>query len=119
MAHVMIVEDDEAYAYVIEKRVTNAGHDVTIFTDWVGALKAVESNATIDVLVTDLRLPPGTPNGVSVARMAMLRRPRLRVVYMTAYADIAVAVADELPGLLLKGADASNVLGAIETALTA
>ena len=38
MAHVMIVEDDEAYAYVIEKRVTNAGHDVTIFTDWVGAL---------------------------------------------------------------------------------
>jgi len=118
VAHVMLVEDDEAFSYLVKKGILAAGHDVSCVIDGMRALDSLESDVQIDLLVTDLRLPAGTPNGVSLAQMASLRRPALKILYMTAFADIAEAARGDGPAIVLKSDDASQVLSAIESALT-
>ena len=113
----MIVEDDEAFGYLIEKQLLAAGHQVTRFLSWVGVLESLEAGDGVDLLVTDLRLPAGTPNGASLARMALARRPNLKVIYMTAFAEVADDAKAVLPAVLIKSDDASNVVSAIEDAL--
>jgi CheY-like chemotaxis protein len=117
MARLMVVEDDEAFAYVVERDLHAAGHHVTLFPDWHGVLELLEGEAVIDLLVTDLRLPPGTPNGVSLGNMARARRPLIKVVYMTAFPDVMVETQDILPNIVLKGSDARALVLAVEAAL--
>jgi len=117
MARVVIVEDDEAYGYVIEKHVSAAGHQVSRYSDWSGVLENLEAGASVDLLVVDLQLPPGTPNGLSLGRMALHARPKLRVIYMTAFADLAEVAADKRTTVILKSEDATSVVSAIEAAL--
>jgi len=119
VANVLIVEDDEPFAYLVEKGLNAEGHVVSLFHDWSGVLDLLEGDAPIDLLITDLKLPAGTPNGVSLARLAIKRRPGLKVVYMTAFADLAVEVSHSLPNLVIKGADARAVLTAVGEALAA
>jgi DNA-binding NtrC family response regulator len=119
VAHVIVVEDDEPYAYLIEKELRAAGHEVTVFFDWVGVLELVETGAEVSVLVTDLRLPQGTPNGHSLARLATKRNPSIKVVYMTAFADVAVEAMRTLPAVIVKGSDAKPVVAAVAAALAA
>jgi DNA-binding NtrC family response regulator len=113
----MLVEDDEAFSYLVQRGIVAAGHEVSSFADGLGALTSLESGVEIDLLVTDLRLPSGTPNGVSLGQMASLRRPALKIVYMTAFADVAAAARDNAPKVVLKNDDGSKVLAAIESAL--
>jgi DNA-binding NtrC family response regulator len=117
MAAVMIVEDDEAFGYVLERQLLDAGHKVTRFLDWNGVLESLEAGDEIDVLVTDLRLPQGTPNGVSLAMMAKARRSKLKIVYMTAFEDVASTVRSTFPAVILKTEDAGNVVEAVRAAL--
>jgi DNA-binding NtrC family response regulator len=117
MAHVVIVEDDDAYGYVIEKHVSAAGHEVSRYPDWSGVLESLEAGAKADLLVVDLQLPAGTPNGLSLGRMAMHTRPKLRVIYMTAHIDLAEAAADQRTTVIVKSDEAKDVLNAIEAAL--
>ena len=119
MARLMVVEDDEVFAYLVERELRAAGHEVILFPDWHGVLEALESAVGIDVLVTDLRLPPGTPHGVSLGHMARSRRPTLKIVYMTAFADVAVEVREDIPDIVLKGSDGRAVVSAVEAALKA
>jgi DNA-binding NtrC family response regulator len=119
MARLMVVEDDEAFAYLVERQLRAAGHEVTLFPDWRGVLETLEGDEGIDVLVTDLRLPPGTPHGVSLGHMARLRRPLLKIVYMTAFADVLVEVREEVPDIVLKGLDGRAVVLAVEAILSA
>jgi DNA-binding response OmpR family regulator len=49
----------------------------------------LESNARIDLLITDVGLPGGL-NGRQVADAARLSRPDLKVLFITGYAENAV-----------------------------
>lgn len=117
MAHIVVVDDDEPFAYLVGKELRAAGHEATVFLDWVGVLELAESGAEIDLLLTDLRLPKGTPNGVSLARLVTKRNPSVKVVYMTAFADLAVEAMRSLPQVVIKGADAGPVIAAVTAAL--
>jgi CheY-like chemotaxis protein len=86
MSTVLIVEDDEAFAYAASKFVQAAGHRVVTAPDTLAALKAMDEES-VDLVLTDIRMPPGKPHGFAFARMARLRRPRLPVIYMTGYPD--------------------------------
>jgi DNA-binding NtrC family response regulator len=58
-----------------------AGHDVRAFTDTMSALKALERAQRVEVLVTRVVFPPGQPNGVSLALIARLKRPGVKVLF--------------------------------------
>jgi CheY-like chemotaxis protein len=82
---VLFVEDDDSYRYAITKRLVDQGFHVFDVSDFRDALSVIESGAPIDVLLCDIRMPQDTPHGFSIARMALVRRPRLRVLFVTAF----------------------------------
>jgi CheY-like chemotaxis protein len=82
---VLFVDDDEPYRYAMTRRLTDKGFQVTAVADFTDAIRIVESDARIDVLLCDIQMPKDTPQGFSIARMALVRRPRLRVLFITAF----------------------------------
>lgn len=86
-AHVVLVHDVTRFAAEAAAALRDAGYQVTVFTDPVKALDALDAAQTVEVLVTRVNFPPGKPNGVSLAMMTRLRRPEVRVVF-TARADM-------------------------------
>jgi CheY-like chemotaxis protein len=82
---VLWVEDDETYRYAMKRHLEAAGFSVIDAPDFSDALKVIESQRDIDLLLADVRLPKDTPHGFSIARMARLRRPKLPVLFVTAF----------------------------------
>jgi CheY-like chemotaxis protein len=117
VVRVLVVDDDEAFLYVVKKHLEASGYEVIPFLDWLGVLEVLESDERIDALVTDLRLPPGTPNGHSLGRMARRKRPQLKVVYMTAYEALLGEVRSAASTVVLKSDDSAAVVAALEHAL--
>jgi len=65
------------------------GYTAIEAADGPAGLRVLQSNARIDLLVTDVGLPGGM-NGRQVADAARERRPGLRVLFITGYAENAV-----------------------------
>jgi DNA-binding NtrC family response regulator len=60
----------------------SAGHEVLTFGDSMVALKELERGERLDVLVTRVTFPEGTPNGVSLAQVLRLKRLGLKVIFV-------------------------------------
>src|SRR5581483_7489407 len=82
---VLLVEDDAAYRYALAKQLEAAGFAVTGAPDYQDALERLDRPDPLDLLIVDIRLPRDTPHGFAIARMARVKRPRLPVLFMTAY----------------------------------
>jgi DNA-binding NtrC family response regulator len=101
---VLIVDDDEATRYAYERVITAAGYRTKTCRDYFAAAGAIDQE--IDrLLIVDLRLPAGTPDGVSVARMARIHRWDLPVIFVTGHRDLAGLTLDGLGPVLLKPVD--------------
>ncbi len=61
-----------------------AGFEVVIAPDYRLALEELESSLPIDLLITDIVMPERV-NGIALSRMARMRRPDIKVIYLTAY----------------------------------
>jgi hypothetical protein len=48
----------------------------------MAALDALDVANSIEVLITGADFAPHKPNGIALARMALQRRPRMRVLFM-------------------------------------
>jgi CheY-like chemotaxis protein len=86
---VLIVEDDVAFAYAVSKMLLRAGFAVLSAPDGVRAMAMIEERACVDLLLADIRLPSGTPDGVEVARLVQERCPNTKVLFVSAYRDAA------------------------------
>jgi len=58
------------------------GQDALALSDPMTALEALEGAERIEVLVTSLDFAPGKPNGIALGRMARLKRPGIRVLFV-------------------------------------
>ena len=58
-----------------------------------GALDILDREGSIDLLFTDL-IMPGAMNGVLLAREARKRRPRIKVLLTTGYAEASIERVD-------------------------
>jgi CheY-like chemotaxis protein len=102
---VLVVEDDEALRYAMTRELTAAGYEVAEASDYRKALDVLEDGKQCAVLVVDVILPQ--VNGFALARMARLRHPYIKAVYMTGFDNIPV---DEANGPVLHKPIASEVL---------
>ena len=87
--NVLLVEDDAFSRESSAKGLRQAGYIVHIAADHRGALDILDGERPIDVMCTDVVMPDGL-GGVALARLARLRRPNLKIIYVTGY---------EIPGL--------------------
>ena len=84
---IFVIEDDEATRYAYEKVLTAAGYTTTGFGNYFAAASEIDAGAGA-LLLVDLQLPPHTPQGLSVARMARLHRPGLPIIFATGYPEL-------------------------------
>ena len=116
--HILIVEDDVFYRNLVLWILEDAGFRVTVAEDFSAAIKVVEGDQRVHLMLTDVQMPVGTPNGVAIGRMARLRRHKLPIVYMTGFYDPAKlsAVEPDIP-ILSKPFTGQNLLRVVEAAL--
>jgi DNA-binding NtrC family response regulator len=80
-AQIVLVHDDKSFLEEVAAAFAALGHDIAAFERSMTALSALEHAARADVLITRLTFPPGNPNGVSLARIARLKRPGIKVLF--------------------------------------
>lgn len=108
---VLLIDDEPAIRMLIGEILEEAGYIVLEAWDGASGLKILQSAEKVDLLITDVGLPGGM-NGRQVADAARQVRPRLKVLFITGYADKA-AVGGEALGqgmqLLTKPFDMSTL----------
>ena len=95
----MLVEDDPAVRMLVLNLLKELGYQAYEAQDAMTALPLLESATRVDLLVTDVGLPG--MNGRQLAEIARQRRPDLKVLFMTGYAEKAA----ERQGFLDQGMD--------------
>ena len=86
---VLVVDDEPSVRMLVTDVLGDLGYVAIEAADSVAGLKVLESNTRIDLLVTDVGLPGGM-NGRQMADAARVRRPDLKVLFVTGYAENAV-----------------------------
>ena len=56
-SRVLVVDDEESIRRLVERLLGDAGYDTVLAEDGASALALVASGDTVDLLVTDLRMP--------------------------------------------------------------
>ncbi|GAB3737284.1 nitrogen regulation protein NR(I) [Luteimonas pelagia] len=89
-ARIWIVDDDRAVRFVLATALREAGHQVDAFesaSDVLEALRVRTGDARPDLLFTDVRMPG--MDGLRLLDTLKSAHPRLPVVVMSAYTDVA------------------------------
>ena len=103
LRHVLLVEDDEACLLAYSTALRRAGFDVSTATEFRVALEVLEADKPLDLMLVDIVMPESV-NGIALSRMARMRRPNLKVVYVTGY-SIPGAEHEALGPILFKPID--------------
>ncbi len=86
---VLVIDDEETVRMLVGEVLADLGYGVLEAETGAAGLEILQSDARIDLLVTDVGLPGGM-NGRQVADAARAMRPGLKVLYVTGYAESAV-----------------------------
>jgi PAS domain S-box-containing protein len=86
---VLVVDDEETVRMLVRELLEELGYAMLEAEDGAGGLAIVDSGTRIDLLVTDVGLPGGM-NGRQLADAARARRPDLKVLFITGFAENAV-----------------------------
>ena len=114
-ARILLVDDDLAFGNAIARVLRTAGFEVFLAPDYRLALEDLESTRMIDLLITDIVMPDRV-NGVALSRMARMRRPAVKVIYMTAY-DIPGLEDEAIGPVLRKPIDDDHLVAEVRRAL--
>ncbi|MDQ2763258.1 MAG: PAS domain-containing protein [Pseudomonadota bacterium] len=85
---ILVVDDEATIRHLIDEVLDDLGYTVIGAADGAAGLKVLQSNAKIELLITDVGLPNGM-NGRQVADAARSLRPGLKVLFITGYAENA------------------------------
>jgi CheY-like chemotaxis protein len=86
---ILLVEDDAAVRDLLARRLMRLGYDIVPVEDALRALKTLEEDGGIDLLLTDVVLPGGV-YGDKLAVQARALRPGLKVLFMSGYPKDAI-----------------------------
>ena len=86
---VLVIDDEPTVRMLVIDALSDLGHACLEAGDGPSGLKFLQSDASIDLLITDVGLPGGM-NGRQIAEAARRLRPNLQVLFITGYAENAV-----------------------------
>jgi PAS domain S-box-containing protein len=84
---VLVVEDEPLVRLLIVETLNDLGYKALETADSAAALRILQSSQRIDLLVSDIGLPG--LNGRQLADAARVKRPNLKVLFVTGYAENA------------------------------
>ncbi len=88
MAHILVAEDDASMRQFLALALERAGHKVESCEDGVTALRTIEGNTEIDLLLADIVMPG--MDGIELAKKAHEIIPALKIMFITGFAAIAM-----------------------------
>lgn len=80
-ARIILVHDDDNFREYVIRALEEAGYRVTAFAGSMEGIGALEADGDIALLITRVQFLEGTPNGVSLARMARVKKPGVRILF--------------------------------------
>jgi len=86
---VLVVDDEPTLRMLICDVLEDHGYRVLLARDGPAALRVLETAVPIDLMISDVGLPGGM-NGRQMANEARKLRPRLKVLFLTGFAESAV-----------------------------
>ncbi len=86
---VLVVDDEPTVRMLVVDALAELGYACLEAADGASGLRVLQSNAHVDLLITDVGLPGGL-NGRQVADAARALKPDLKVLFITGYAENAV-----------------------------
>src|SRR5579863_6678582 len=111
---ILVYEDDPAWAGALAATLRNCGYTVQIANHFAPALEALVATS-VDLLVADIVVPGGV-NGMALARMARMRCPSIKTVYVTGH-DLGGLDADIDAPILRKPVSDERLLDTIRGVL--
>jgi CheY-like chemotaxis protein len=86
MARILVAEDDDTLRELVVRALNDDGHELTVATDGVAALEALNrQNSAFDLLLTDVKMP--VMDGIALALAAGRDHPEVAIMLMTGFAD--------------------------------
>ncbi len=96
---ILVVDDEPSVRTLVVDLLGELGYTVLEAEDGAGGLALLQSDARIDLVISDVGLP-GMMNGRQMADAARVKRPRLKVLFITGYAETALLDHGQLaPGM--------------------
>jgi CheY-like chemotaxis protein len=96
---VLIVDDEPSVRMLVTDVLEELGYAAIEAADTISGMKVLRSDVRIDLLITDVGLPGGM-NGRQMAEAARETRPKLKVLFITGYAENAAIGSGRLePGM--------------------
>jgi PAS domain S-box-containing protein len=92
---VLIVDDEPSIRMLVAEVLAEFGYRAIEVAEGSSALRVLQSDTRIDLLVTDVGLTGGM-NGRQLADFGRMARPALKILFITGYAEKAVASGDKL-----------------------
>ena len=86
---VLVVDDEEAFRYMLSALLTGSGYSVDTAVDGVAAINAVQTKL-YHVVLCDVKMPK--VDGVEVLRFIKSNFPGMEVIMLTGLSDVKVAV---------------------------
>jgi len=85
LAHLLIVDDDPDVLDAFCASLSGMGHEIWRASSGLEALEILDEKTGFDLLLTDIVMPG--LHGFNLARMARLRYPDLRVLYISGFME--------------------------------
>ncbi len=83
--HILFAEDDIALNMTLKEELTEAGYGVMAVFDGEEAMEVLKDKS-IDVALLDIKMP--RMNGIEVLKLIKANYPSIKVIMLTAYADL-------------------------------
>jgi DNA-binding response OmpR family regulator len=94
---ILLVDDDPALGDVFKEHLTAEQFEVVYVRDSMMALAVLETGRKVDLLLVDMVMPEGKPNGVSLALMARRQVQGIKIAFLTGHPQLLPEIG-ELPG---------------------
>ena len=81
-ARIVVVLNEPGFADRVTTILAGRGYDAVSLPDSMVALTALEGAQRVELLLTCMDYEAGKPNGISLARMARMRKPGIKVAFV-------------------------------------
>jgi two-component system, cell cycle response regulator CpdR len=93
LARILLAEDDDSLRGFLSRALERAGYEVVACPDGESAAEALDE--AFHVLLTYIVMPG--MDGIELARIAAARQPKLRIMFITGFAAVALSAGDRTP----------------------
>jgi hypothetical protein len=118
LPHVVVVDDDPFFLRSVVRVLEKQHLRVSSADNFSAAIEIIESDESVDLLLTDVGLGRDSPHGVALSNMARLRRHHLKIILMSGSYDVKqIAAFANGPVVLQKPVAPDKLIGAVMAAL--